>query len=236
MNEEQIKKTANREENKQKIFTALAKFHENLKQPAKNGKNPFLKNNYVTLEGVQKAIDEACKGTGLTYVQQVFDYGNSNDKAVQTIILHNSGESLKSGPLTLTPQKKDPQGYGSALTYEKRYQLAAMFGISSELDDDGNEASNANRRNITQREQNYRNRPQQPMPQRQQTNTKASSEFEKIVNKIAINSGSPVANVREAIGKTLNANKEYQSMSPVDKQKKAISVAKNMLGGQQNGN
>ncbi|WP_251576072.1 ERF family protein [Limosilactobacillus agrestimuris] len=234
MNEEKIKETSNKGKDKQKIFAALAKFHEHLKQPTKNGKNPFLKNNYVTLEGVQKAIDEACKGTGLTYVQQVFDYGNSNDKAVQTIILHDSGESLKSGPLTLTPQKKDPQGYGSALTYEKRYQLAAMFGISSELDDDGNEASNANRRNINQRQQNYRNQPQQPMPPRQQTKSTASSEFEKLVNKIAVNSGSPVANVREAIGKTLNANKEYQNMNATDKQKKAISVAKSMLGGQTN--
>ena len=106
MNEEQIKETANKGENKQKIFAALTKFHENLKQPAKNGKNPFLKNNYVTLEGVQKAIDEACKGTGLTYVQQVFDYGNSNDKAVQTIILHDSGGIVKERSINANTTEK----------------------------------------------------------------------------------------------------------------------------------
>lgn len=125
------------------LFKALIAFHKNLKQPAKNGKNPYFKNDYVTLEGVQKAVEDACKGTGLTYVQQVFDLPNSPDKAVQTIIVHESGESLKSGPLSLTPSKKDPQGYGSALTYEKRYQLCAMFGISSEIDDDGSKASSA---------------------------------------------------------------------------------------------
>lgn len=76
--------------------------------------------------------------------------------------------------------------------------------------------------------------PQQPIPQQQQTNSTASSEFEKLVNKIAVNGGSPVANVREAIGKALNANKEYQNMNATDKQKKAISVAKSMLGGQTN--
>ena len=35
-----------------KLFAALAKFHENLKQPSKNGNNPYLKSSYVTLEGV----------------------------------------------------------------------------------------------------------------------------------------------------------------------------------------
>ena len=42
------------------------------------------------------------------------------------------------GPLTLAPTKRDPQGQGSAITYAKRYQLASAFGISSDIDDDGN--------------------------------------------------------------------------------------------------
>lgn len=145
-----------------KLFAALAKFHENLKQPSKDGNNPYFKSSYVTLEGVQKVIDEACKGTGLSYVQQVFDFNGSQDKAVQTIILHESGESFKSGPLTLTPQKKDPQGYGSAITYAKRYQLAAVFGVSSELDDDGNQTSIQNKK-VT-----YQSKLQQPNYNNQQ--------------------------------------------------------------------
>lgn len=125
--------------NRKELFKALAQFHQNLVQPSKNAQNPFLKNNYVTLEGVQNAVDKACKGTGLSYVQQVFD--GSDGKSVITRITHESGESISSGPLTLVPNKKDPQGYGSAITYAKRYRLAAIFGISSELDDDGNQAS-----------------------------------------------------------------------------------------------
>ena len=40
--------------------------------------------------------------------------------------------------MALNPAKKDPQGYGSAITYQRRYQLAAAFGISSDIDDDAN--------------------------------------------------------------------------------------------------
>ena len=93
--------------NRKELFKALAQFHQNLVQPSKNAQNPFLKNNYVTLEGVQNAVDKACKGTGLSYVQQVFD--NADGKSVVTRITHESGQSISSGALTLNPQKKDPQ-------------------------------------------------------------------------------------------------------------------------------
>lgn len=124
---------------KSELFKALAKFHENLVQPKKNAENPYFHNNYVSLEGVQKAIDDAAKGTGITYTQLVYD--TNDGKTVQTIMIHSSGQLLRSGTLTLRPTKSDPQGIGSAITYAKRYQLAAMFGISSDIDDDGNEAS-----------------------------------------------------------------------------------------------
>jgi hypothetical protein len=40
----------------------------------------------------------------------------------------------------LMPVKPDPQGYGSAVTYARRYDLSALIGLASD-DDDGNEAS-----------------------------------------------------------------------------------------------
>lgn len=140
---------------KSELYKALAQFHKNLKQPSKDAKNPFFKSNYVTLQGVQQAVDKACEGTGLSYSQMVFDAENGG-KAVKTIITHESGQTLSMGELSLTPTKKDPQGYGSAITYAKRYQLAAAFGISSELDDDGNNASTVNKKNSSYKnQQNY---------------------------------------------------------------------------------
>lgn len=127
-------------EGKNSLYKGMFKFRTQLKQPKLDGDNPFFKSGYVTLEGVQKAVDEALKDTGLSYVQMVYNDGNGG-VGVETVIMHEDGEVLSSGQLSLRPTKNDPQGYGSAITYAKRYQLAAMFGISSDKDDDGNAAS-----------------------------------------------------------------------------------------------
>lgn len=127
-------------EEKTNLYKGMSKFRKQLKQPKLDGDNPFFKSGYVTLEGVQKAVDEALKDTGLSYIQKVYNDGNGG-VGVETIIMHEEGESLSSGQLSLRPTKNDPQGYGSAITYAKRYQLAAMFGVSSDKDDDGNAAS-----------------------------------------------------------------------------------------------
>lgn len=118
------------------IFGAFSKFRSQVKQPAKNANNPYFNANYVTLEGVMQAIDEALPGTGLAYSQLVEN--GDNGVCVSTLITHLSGEWMLYGPLTLTPTKRDPQGQGSAITYAKRYQLASAFGISSDVDDDAN--------------------------------------------------------------------------------------------------
>lgn len=139
-------------ERKPNLFKAMSKFRTQLKQPKLDGDNPFFKSGYVTLEGVQKAVDEALKDTGLSYVQKVYNDCNGG-VGVETIIMHEDGEVLSSGQLSLRPTKNDPQGYGSAITYAKRYQLAAMFGISSDKDDDGNAASQPQQQQTPQQQQ-----------------------------------------------------------------------------------
>ena len=59
---------------------------------------------------------------------------------VETVFVHESGEMLECGKLHVPASKQDPQGYGSALTYARRYSLMAAAGIAPE-DDDGNAAS-----------------------------------------------------------------------------------------------
>lgn len=151
------------------LFKGMAKFREQLKQPELNGDNPYFKNKYVTLSGVQKAIDAALKGTGLAYFQKVSNIDNGI--GVETIVTHESGQMITSGILVLTPQKKDAQGYGSSITYAKRYQLSAMFGISSDDDDDGNAATNANQKQSrpTQNNQQQNRSQQRSQTQQQQT-------------------------------------------------------------------
>ncbi len=123
-------------ESVKEIFGAFSKFRAQVKQPQKTASNPYFNSKYVTLEGVMQAIDAALPGTGLAY-SQLTENGD-NGVSVSTLITHSSGEWMIIGPLTLNPTKRDPQGQGSAITYAKRYQLASAFGISSDIDDDGN--------------------------------------------------------------------------------------------------
>lgn len=144
------------------LTKGLAKFHSQLKQPKLNSENPFFHKNYLDLTGLQSAIDEAMKGTGLSYIQLVA--GSNGQPTVRTVILHESGEFISSDTLQLRPDKTNPQGQGSAITYAKRYQLGAMFGISGEADDDGEAATNHQAQNRT-----YQQRQQAaPRQQRQQ--------------------------------------------------------------------
>lgn len=122
------------------LYKALAKFRQQLKQPAKDGANPYFKSTYVTLDGVIKAVDTALEGTGLSYIQEAAT--SDGLPAVRTVLFHEDGGTMASGWLSL-PLKNGatPQDVGSLLTYAKRYQLAAFFGVSSDVDDDVNSAS-----------------------------------------------------------------------------------------------
>lgn len=133
------------EGNAGELLKGLAKFRSQIKQPTLDASNPFFKSSYLSLKGLITAIDEALKGTGLSFNQIIADNGQA--AAVQTIITHESGGILITKPFTLRSAKADPQGIGSATTYARRYQLQALFGIAGEKDDDGNAASNPQQRN-----------------------------------------------------------------------------------------
>lgn len=128
-----------RSESIAEISKALNTFRTAVKQPVKSASNPFFKSKYVALEGVVDAIDSALKDTGMSYVQEATSEGNQ--VSVTTLLLHESGEWIELTPLTLPVTKNDAQAFGSAETYARRYSLSAAFGITSDLDDDGNAAS-----------------------------------------------------------------------------------------------
>lgn len=153
-----------------KLAAGMALFRQQLKQPELDAKNPFFKNNYLTLKGVEAAIDPALKDTGLSYIQLVYTVeGNS---AVKTMVMHSSGQRIVTDPLILRPTKNDPQGQGSAITYAKRYQLMALFGVVGDKDDDGNAASRPQQRYSKQRQQ---------APQRQRQSNPLQAEYRQLM-------------------------------------------------------
>ena len=64
-----------------------------------------------------------------------------------TILAHESGEWIVQD-MSLPVSKPDAQGAGSAITYMRRYALAAVIGVV-QADDDGNEATKERIQSIT---------------------------------------------------------------------------------------
>jgi len=127
------------------IATALVAAQKAIKPAIKDAKNAAFKrpgesdgSRYADLASVWDACREALTENGIAVVQVPnFD---GNDVWLETTLLHTSGETI-TGRYPLRPTKNDPQGYGSALTYARRYSLAAMIGVVADDDDDGNSAS-----------------------------------------------------------------------------------------------
>lgn len=103
--------------------------------------NPFFKSKYADLEAVWTACRAALKANGLAVVQTLDNFHDPEVVVLTTRLLHSSGEWIE-GSLSLRPTKADPQGAGSAITYARRYSLAAICGVVVEgEDDDANQAS-----------------------------------------------------------------------------------------------
>jgi hypothetical protein len=120
------------------IATALVKAQKAFGPALKSSTNPHFKSRYADLAACVEAVIQGLNDNGIALIQKNYD---CNDGVmVETVFLHESGEMLECGILHVPAAKQDPQGFGSALTYARRYSLMAACGIAPE-DDDGNSAS-----------------------------------------------------------------------------------------------
>ena len=120
------------------LATALAKVQGKLTFAKKDSKNPFFKSNYADLESVWDACRDLLAEHGLSVMQFPGAYVEGN-MVLTTILAHESGEWVVQD-MSLPVSKPDAQGAGSAITYMRRYALAAVIGVV-QADDDANEAS-----------------------------------------------------------------------------------------------
>ena len=118
-----------------KLADSLAKAQSEMKGAKKNSVNPFFKSNYADLHTVIESSFPFLSKYGLSVIQ-----GNDTDENgsfyVTTVLLHNSGQWIKS-KLKMPITKPDAQGVGATITYARRFALSAMVGIA-QMDDDGN--------------------------------------------------------------------------------------------------
>lgn len=119
------------------ILSAFIKAQKEFTPAIRNAMNPHFRNKYADLSACLDAVLPALHANNLALIQQIHDA--ENGITVETMVTHESGESINFGKIYVPTSKHDAQGYGSALTYGRRYGVMCL-GIAPE-DDDGNAAA-----------------------------------------------------------------------------------------------
>ena len=117
------------------IASAFIKAKREFSPALKEKTNPAFRSKYADLGACIEAVNDALLANGIAVYQETFD--DLTGVTVETVFMHETGEMMRCGKLHVPAAKMDPQGFGSALTYCRRYSLMTACGIAPE-DDDGN--------------------------------------------------------------------------------------------------
>jgi len=115
-----------------KLAEALSIAQGRMKPALESSSNPFFKSKYADLNSVWQACKTPLVENGLAIIQTMEVQGEKT--CLVTTLVHSSGQWIKSF-LPIPSVKQDPQSVGSAITYCRRYALAAIVGISTSDDD-----------------------------------------------------------------------------------------------------
>lgn len=131
----------NRSEAINELATALYKAQSNIQTAKKANENPHFRSKYADLASVWDACRTALTNQGLSVLQSprmIFTESGAGVVELETMLIHSSGQWM-SDTLSVPLSKLDAQGVGSAITYARRYALAAFVSVAPD-DDDGNAA------------------------------------------------------------------------------------------------
>ena len=120
------------------ISKAMIELNKEIINPKNSAVNPFFKSKYTPLNDILTEVRPLMSKHGLAIIQNTTS--ENTLIGIQTMILHESGQFIKSDVMYTKSDKDTAQGQGSAITYGRRYQISAMLSIASEDDDDGNGA------------------------------------------------------------------------------------------------
>ena len=122
------------------LAEAMIQVQQTLSPALKDAENTFTNSRYATLHSVMNACRDALLEHGVWLTQYPVSV-EANQLGLVTKIVHAETGQWQASLLTMPLPKNDPQGYGSAMTYARRYGLSALVGIVTESDDDGEMAS-----------------------------------------------------------------------------------------------
>ena len=114
----------------------------------KDAKNLHFKSDYASLEAVINKTHPVLIDCKILTMQEVVGVDEGID--VITTFMHETGEWIRSAPFRVPVAKKDAQGYGSGVTYGRRYSLMALLGLAP-ADDDGNAATSDAKPSVNER-------------------------------------------------------------------------------------
>jgi len=117
-----------------KLTAALCKVQRNLAEADRDAENPVLQRRYASLSSVWKAIRKPLGEAGLA-VFQLTSGGAGSSVKVTTTLAHTSGQWIEE-TLELMPEQGTAQSVGMAITYARRYALAAMVGVTATEDEE----------------------------------------------------------------------------------------------------
>ena len=127
------------------LVQALAQAQSEMDHANLDETNPQFKSKFASLKSVIDAVKPALNNNGIWFLQKSIP--TENGIAIETVF-YGYGEEISTGPVPVPAQRATPQGYGSAITYAKRYSLAMACGISAAQDDDGNQAEEETPENV----------------------------------------------------------------------------------------
>ena len=121
------------------LYAALAAAQADMGPALKDSVNPAFKSKYADLASVMAACLPALNAHGIAVIQPPYQ-NEAGAHFVKTVLVHGETGETAECAVPLIVSKNDMQGYGSAVTYARRYGLMSMAGIAPE-DDDGNAAA-----------------------------------------------------------------------------------------------
>lgn len=137
-----------------KLAEALSKAQAKIEKAIKDSDNPYFRSKYADLTSVWDACRSQLTENGLSVIQmpgKIIQKEGLNCIEMTTLLLHSSGEMIR-GTMEIPVKELSAQSIGSAITYGRRYALAAMVGVAPE-DDDGNAATQPQKQPWSTREQ-----------------------------------------------------------------------------------
>jgi len=128
-----------------KILPAILAVQSSVEPIKKDTDNTFFKSKYADLASIWHDIKGHMMEQDLVVIHAASRTEDGKDSLITRIYHSPSGQYIES-VCPIDPVKKDPQGYGAAMTYMRRYAISGLLGIVTEADDDGNEASQADKK------------------------------------------------------------------------------------------